>query len=530
MYARILLACCSLLSAGSCTSVHSAKHSRVWGSGIDPRVNTPARYVHVAVYNGDTPVTKSLGKHFITVNVVLELQNGRKSTVRVKEYDRGDGTYTFQYFFNTPAKAMTVTVRQTATNEHVGSSPYTIRETIITETCDCPRPVTTFQSDFGCRASDPAGQIDVDMAKFGDGVTRKDFEHALEKLDTNGSSVVHFSIIDNKIYSKVHGPFGGFQKFFNDMLFSLRRKVLLPDMEFLLNMGDWPQSPKVDELTRQNRPPFPMFSWCGSDTHHDMVLPTYKIVQATVFGKDLENVQETDGTSYMDGGEWASKQDVIYFRGRPSNAARTQAMHLAEGKSHMDIKISKNHFNYFPNEEAKIEHREWEKQHGKKVDRDKFSAAFKNKYQLNIDGTVAAYRLPALIAGNSVVLKQDSDYYEHFYKAMKPWVHYVPLTRTLSDLEEKYDWLKSHDRAAKQISTNARILARKHLRVEDIYCYHIRAFERFAALQKFTPKVWEGMTEQTDSKAETCQCPKYPVLRPHRGKRPQQGPKDHHEL
>ena len=55
------------------------------------------------------------------------------------------------------------------------------------------------------------------------------------------------------------------------------------------------------------------------------------------------------------------------------------------------------------------------------------------------------YRLPALLAGNSVVLKQESDYYEHFYKAMKPWVHYVPLDRTLSDLEDKLEWLKSHD-------------------------------------------------------------------------------------
>jgi hypothetical protein len=32
----------------------------------------------------------------------------------------------------------------------------------------------------------------------------------------------------------------------------------------------------------------------------------------------------------------------------------------------------------------------YEARHGKKVDREAFSAAFKNKYQLNIDGTVAA--------------------------------------------------------------------------------------------------------------------------------------------
>ena len=62
-------------------------------------------------------------------------------------------------------------------------------------------------------------------------------------------------------------------------------QVVLPDMEFLLNMGDWPQNPKLDPTTGQALPALPLFSWCGSETHNDMVLPTYKIVQAAVFGK-----------------------------------------------------------------------------------------------------------------------------------------------------------------------------------------------------------------------------------------------------
>ena len=33
-----------------------------------------------------------------------------------------------------------------------------------------------------------------------------------------------------------------------------------------------------------------------------------------------------------------------------------------------------------------------------------------------MDGTVAAYRFPYLMAGDSVIFKQDSPYYEFFYK------------------------------------------------------------------------------------------------------------------
>lgn len=62
-----------------------------------------------------------------------------------------------------------------------------------------------------------------------------------------------------------------------------------------------------------------------------------------------------------------------------------------------------------------------------------------------MDGTVAAYRLPYLLAGDSVVLKHDSIYYEHFYKQLQPWVHYIPFKADLSDLVEKIQWARDHD-------------------------------------------------------------------------------------
>ncbi len=80
------------------------------------------------------------------------------------------------------------------------------------------------------------------------------------------------------------------------------------------------------------------------------------------------------------------------------------------------------------------------------------------KYQLNIDGTVAAYRLPYLLAGGALVFKQDSEYYEHFYTDLKPWVHYVPFKRDLSDLEEKILWARSHDEEVNTVITHSRRL------------------------------------------------------------------------
>jgi hypothetical protein len=37
------------------------------------------------------------------------------------------------------------------------------------------------------------------------------------------------------------------------------------------------------------------------------------------------------------------------------------------------------------------------------------------------------------------VLIQDSDYYEHYYRALKPNEHFVPVNRSLADLVDKYE-------------------------------------------------------------------------------------------
>lgn len=81
-----------------------------------------------------------------------------------------------------------------------------------------------------------------------------------------------------------------------------------------------------------------------------------------------------------------------------------------------------------------------------------------SKYQINIDGTVAAYRLPYLLAGNSLVLKQDSIYYEHFYNELQPWKHFVPFKNDLSDLMEKLQWAKDHDGEVKMHFINKNLL------------------------------------------------------------------------
>ena len=52
-------------------------------------------------------------------------------------------------------------------------------------------------------------------------------------------------------------------------------QVRLPDMEFFVNLGDWP-------LEKRRDSPIPILSWCGSDETADIVMPTYDLTESVL--------------------------------------------------------------------------------------------------------------------------------------------------------------------------------------------------------------------------------------------------------
>lgn len=54
-------------------------------------------------------------------------------------------------------------------------------------------------------------------------------------------------------------------------------QVRLPDVEFFVNLGDWP--------LEKRKPPeklHPIFSWCGSNNTRDIVMPTYDLSESVL--------------------------------------------------------------------------------------------------------------------------------------------------------------------------------------------------------------------------------------------------------
>lgn len=101
------------------------------------------------------------------------------------------------------------------------------------------------------------------------------------------------------------------------------------------------------------------------------------------------------------------------------------------------------------------------------------------------------------LASNSLVFKNDSNQMLWFYKALKPYKHYIPVNYELGDLLEKIEWAKQNDALCQEIAENATKLALAELRDEDNFAYLYHALKKYESLQRFHTQ--ELLTETQNS-------------------------------
>lgn len=71
-------------------------------------------------------------------------------------------------------------------------------------------------------------------------------------------------------------------------------EVRVPDVEFFVNVGDWPLETRTEGA-------LPILSWCGSTDTRDIVLPTYEVTHSSLetmrgVTNDLLSVQGNTGS------------------------------------------------------------------------------------------------------------------------------------------------------------------------------------------------------------------------------------------
>ncbi|KAI4889774.1 hypothetical protein NFI96_017911 [Prochilodus magdalenae] len=463
----------------------------VWGPGLESQLVLPVRYFYIqAVSQSGQVISTSPGKDSFRVKITSLSQ---KEHVRIHvppPLDRGDGSYLVRFrMYGSSVSGLKVELFYK--DKPVAKSPYTLKGPVYHEYCDCPEPdASAWQSLMECRLEEP--QIEQDFSSFPSIDLRQLLEEVPKRFSSRGG-LIHYTVVNNQVYRRCLGRYTDFKMFSDEMLLSLSRKVKLPDVEFYINVGDWPlETRKVGDVPG----PVPIISWCGSTETRDIILPTYDITHSTLetmrgVSNDLLSVQGNTGPA------WVNKTGRAFFRGRDSREERLNLVSMSrKNPDLLDAGITA--FFFF---------REREKDLGK-APLVGFFDFFKYKYQVNVDGTVAAYRFPYLMLGNSLVLKQDSPYYEHFYTHLRPSQHYVPVKRTLSDLIEKIKWAQENDAEAEAIAKAGQAMARDVLQPHRLYCYYYTVLKTYAARQIGKPSVHPDMElvpQPTDHSA-VCSC------------------------
>ncbi|KAI8906455.1 glycosyl transferase family 90-domain-containing protein [Gorgonomyces haynaldii] len=99
-----------------------------------------------------------------------------------------------------------------------------------------------------------------------------------------------------------------------------------------------------------------------------------------------------------------------------------------------------------------------------------FKKTLEYKYLPVLDGNTWPARLQVYLQTNSVIL-YNGIFRDWFNGILEPWKHYVPFAIDASDLEERIEWLESHQMEAEQISRNARELMQILARPAQMKCY-----------------------------------------------------------
>ena len=235
----------------------------------------------------------------------------------------------------------------------------------------------------------------------------------------------------------------------------------LPDMEFLLNTYDWPQS-------QSN---IPVFSFSKSLLSHDTDIlypawafwdggPALGSVYPTGIGRwDIMRQTLNKARQAI---PWSKKESRGFFRGSRTSSERDPLILLSHSRSDLlEAEYTKNQawksdadtLGYPPAKELK--HEEF----------------CQYKYLFNFRGVAASFRLRHLFLCGSLVLHVGSDWIEFFYDRLEPWYHYIPISTDLNEVEQILSFAQKNDRLIGKIARQGRDFIWNYLTMENVEGY-----------------------------------------------------------
>lgn len=297
-----------------------------------------------------------------------------------------------------------------------------------------------------------------------------------------------------------------------DMLNTLCEKRTIPDCEFFIHKRDFPllslhgydpYTALVSENTKMNNIKdhfLPVLSMCTRHDFADIPIPTWEDwcrasyqYDKRVFSKSFREYSQ-DNINL----DWEKKKPTIVFRGSSTGLGTTVETNprfffsklsqyhnqfWKDGTPLLDIGITKWNIRprkQFPNEFLDIP--DPTKMGLHMIASLTLYEQSEYKYILHLPGHSCAYRLSQELGMMSVIFLYPFDYHLWFFPLLKPYEHYIPLTKSLdaNEIFEKIRWCEDNPEKALNIAKNAYEFYSKYLTMDSILDFMEQVFVKLS--------------------------------------------------
>lgn len=326
--------------------------------------------------------------------------------------------------------------------------------------------------------------------KLQQGITQAELDKIWKDLE-NGKILLsyRFQIVNQQLYADgydlTHKGFQSFRKF----LEKLTKQYKIQDIDFIVFMIDGINGPEEDKKKTLHFPSFIMSKDINDPYEKDKLLIPDNFLIINYWKKLISQIKQKNLDS-----PWDKKIDKIFWRGATTGnyTIKYSMENFAKLPRLTLIMLSKSYPNLI---DAKFSsyHRVVFRENSKKIMsliEDDFQEVseidhLKYKYLISIDGNTCAWRrIPWIMLSNSLLVKQETSKIEWFYPAIKPYIHYVPVDEELMDIFPRIQWMKDHDKEAKQISENATKFIENNLMPEHIEAHMVLILNEYHKLHK----------------------------------------------
>ena len=334
--------------------------------------------------------------------------------------------------------------------------------------------------------------IDFKEKKITSNAVTKTFEHIYQTLGP-AHDYYHFRILDNKLYKYVPDkvPFSDTDTLTEKALKTLLMYAKVPDCDFILcGMDGVPEHyvPSNFYLVEDPANQAPILAQAKRESvapKYIILIPDQLCLSESWYRSSREILEANQKIS------WDQKAPVAIWRGWLSDTGEISNGKLAANYQTTPrfalCKMAALHPECIDAGLTNLDSKELEtiaKSMGFLKNSLKKEDHLRGKYLPVLDGHMCTY--PGYqwrLLSNSVCFKQESDQIQWFYKALQPYVHYIPVKNDMSDLVEKINWAKEHDEEAAAIADRARDFAQKNLLFEEVYFYLYQTFQEYAKFQ-----------------------------------------------